>query len=224
MTHSESRFCRVFFQQLRLISIFTFSPSERNPNMCSQPTAQFVFAVCFVFSNPQIFIIVSSGFPAQLLKSTSLPSACVCACWNVRCPAVAWDGCGWILHCTALCPTLGTAPRMKCCLTMRVHTQTWRPPADLLPREFHQNVKIFCWFTSSPVTATAEVYTKCYSLIQAVPGRQNPSVYMCDRLLLVVHQWPARNVLFLVPYLRWCCVPCCVVVPEAWGFGANPSL
>lgn len=112
------------------------------------PTHSAVCVFHFELSNPQIFIRVGSGFPAQSLKSTSLPSA---RAWargkGPRQPLgvlhsllLRWPFWG---SDAAPCPALGSVPHPRDeALSRRARRQPWRHPADL-PGALLRNIKTF---------------------------------------------------------------------------------
>lgn len=108
-------------------------------------------AVCifhFELSNPEIFIRVGSSFPAQLLKSTSLPSACTWVYWKgphqplgvLQSLLLRWPF--WGSGATPCCPLDSVPCPQDEALSHLACRQLQRQPADL-PRALLQNIKTF---------------------------------------------------------------------------------
>lgn len=128
--------------------MFSLFPLLKEAQTCAHNPHSAVFVFCFELSNPQIFLRVGCSFPAQLLKSTSLPSACTWACWKgPRQPlGVLWS---LLLRWpfwgsdAAPCPPLDSVPHPRDeALSHLACREPQQQPAGL-PRALLQNIKTF---------------------------------------------------------------------------------
>ena len=140
-------------------------------------------AVCvfhFELSNPQVCIRVGSSFPAQLLKSTSLPSACTGACWKgprqplgvLQSLLLPWPFWG---SDAAPCPplTVSPVPGMKHCLAL--HADSHSGSLLICPEHCSRILKHLLIPQLSRHCHSGSLH-KQLRLMQAVPGRQQTSV------------------------------------------------